>query len=329
MKQKARVRAALSLERPERPPTGWWGHTFREEWSPQALAAATVARQRAYGLDFVKLQPRACCFAEAFGSEYRPSGDERTKPVLVSPAVTSMADWSRLPSVNAEAPALHDQVEVVRMVTAELGPEVPVIQTVFSPLTVAGYLIGEDRSRAVAELREQPEAVGASLERIADALSDFAARSVAAGAAGIFYAISGYASEDLLSREEYLTLALPHDRRVLAAVPPDAWFNVLHLCGARIHFDLASALDVHAVSWSVHERGNPSLAEGRDRGRRAVMGGLDHAGTLVRGSSEAVREEARAAVRSTGGRGLLLAPGCSVPPEAPEENLRAVTQSVV
>ena len=328
MDSQARVRAALKLGRPDRPPVGWWGHTYREEWSPRDLARVTVARQRGYGWDFVKLQPRACCFAQAFGSKYRPSGDARVKPILLRPAVTAPEDWSRLPSIDGGAPPLRDQVEALRKVVQAVGPSVPVIQTVFSPLTVAGYLVGEERPRAVDELRERPEQVGAALERIADALADFAAWSMAAGAAGIFYAVSGYASSDLLSMEEYERLALPHDRRVLASVAGQAWFNVLHLCGARIHFELAAALAPHAVSWSVHEAGNPSLAEGRVRSGLAVMGGLDQEGTLVRGSPRAVFEEARAAVSGTEGAGLLLAPGCSVPPEAPEENLWAVTRSV-
>ena len=328
MNPQARVRATLALEALDRPPVAWWGHTYREEWSPRELAAVTVARQRSYGWDSVKLQPRACCFAQAFGSEYRPSGEPNAAPVLVRPAVTGPEDWSRLPSADPRVPALADQVDALAMVADELGPSVPVIQTVFSPLTVAGFLIGEDRPRMAEELRRRPEEVGPALERIADALADFAERSVAAGAAGIFYAISDFASEDLLSMAEYEEFAFPHDHRVLAAVPEGAWFNVLHLCGPRLRFELASALDVQAVSWSIHEPGNPSLAEGRARSGRAVMGGLDQARTLVRGSPEEVLEEGRAAVTGTEGVGLLLAPGCSIPPEAPEANLRAITATV-
>jgi len=325
MEPKARVRAALSLERPDRPPAAWWGHTYREEWSPRNLAAVTVARQREYGWDFVKLQPRACCFAQAFGREYRPSEDFRSAPVVVSPPVTTPDEWLRLPSADATAPSLLGQVEALRLIVEELGPSVPVIQTVFSPLTVAGYMVDEDRRWMAGQLREHPGEVGAALQRIAGALADFAALSVKTGAAGIFYAISGYASADLLTVEEYERLALPHDLSVLARIPNDAWFNVLHLCGPRIHFGLVSALRSHAVSWSVHEPGNPSLAEGRSRSGRAVMGGIDQIHTLVEGTPEAVLEETRAAVSSTDGVGLLLAPGCSVPPEAPKENLRAVT----
>jgi uroporphyrinogen decarboxylase len=328
MDPQTRVRVALSLERPDRPPAGWWGHAYREEWSARELAEVTVARQRAFEMDFVKLQPRACCFAEAFGSEYRPSGEDGVGPVLVRSAVTSSQDWPQLPSVDAGAPALRDQVDALAMVVDRLGPTVPVIQTVFSPLTVAGYLVGKDPARTISELRVHPDEVAGALERITDALADFAARSVAAGAAGIFFAISRFASEDHLSAQEYEREVLAYDRRVLAALPDTAWFNVLHLCGPRVHFGLAAALDAQAVSWSIHEAGNPSLAEGLARSGRAVMGGLDHAGALAVGSPPAVRAQGRLAVSSTDGAGLLLAPDCSVPHDAPERNLHALMQSV-
>jgi uroporphyrinogen decarboxylase len=328
MEPEARVRTALSLGRPDRPPFAWWGHTYAEEWSPRDLAAVTVSRQRAYGWDFVKLQPRASCFAEAFGSEYRRSGDPTAGPVLLRPAVAEPEDWSRLPAVDGAVPALGDQVEALRRVADVLAPSVPVIQTVFSPLMVAAYLVGEDRPQMARELREQPDRVGSALERVAEALAHFAVRSIEAGAAGIFYAISAFASEDLLTAADYQELVLPHDRRVIEAVPAAAWFNVLHLCGPRQRFELSSELDVQAVSWSIHEPGNPSLPEGLSRTGRAVMGGIDQGTTLDRGAAHDVLEQGRDAVATTGGAGILLAPGCSVPPGVPEQNLRAIGASV-
>lgn len=328
MQPEARVRAAVARERPDRPPFGWWGHTYRQEWSPRELAGVTIERQRAFGWDFVKLQPRACCFAEAFGAEYRPSGRADAGPELVLPAVRDAADWPRVPAVDATVPPLADQVEALRLVVDALGPSVPVIQTVFSPLMVAGYLVGEDRPRIARELLERPDAVAPALERIAETLADFVVRSVDAGAAGVFYAISGFASAELLAADDYEDLALPHDRRVVASIPSRAWFDVLHLCGPRQRFDLARRLDLPVVSWSIHEPGNPSLAEGGGLADRPVMGGIDHVSALVRGTPGEVGEQARAAVEGTGGRGLLLAPGCSVPPAAPEANLRAMAAGI-
>jgi len=320
-----RIRATLIGERPDRPAAAWWGHTYREEWSAADLARVTAARQREFGWDLVKLQPRACCFAQAFGSEYRPDPEFRDAPALVRPAVPTIDDWGRLPVVDASAPPLREQTDALRAVAADLGPDVPVIQTVFSPLTVAGYLAGEDRARTARELRERPEVVIPSLMRIAETLAGFVRESIAAGAAGVFFAVSGFASTNLLDADEYRRLVLPSDRVVLDAIPGGAWLNVLHLCGPRLSFELVNDLPSQVVSWSVHQPGNPSLAEGRLVAARAVMGGIDHELTMVSGPPADVRAEREAAIAGTGGAGLIVAPGCSVPPEAPEANLRAVT----
>ncbi len=322
------MEAVLAGGSADRTPAGSWGHTYREEWSPQALARITVERQRRFGWDFVKFQPRASCFAEAFGSEYRPSNHALRAPKLVRHAVQSLDDWDRVGADAAGHPALADQVESIRLVCAELGPDVPVVQTVFSPMSAAGYLVGKDKRRAVRQLRENPEVVGAALRRIAQAMADFSRRSVEAGAAGIFYAISGYASRDVMKLDEYERLLLPYDLAVLDELPRQAWFNIVHMCGSHLNFELVRQLPVSVVSWSVQNQGNPTLAEGRERGGKPVMGGMAQAGTLHHGSVEDVMGQARDAVRETDGKGFILAPGCSVRPGARNDNLVAMMKAV-
>jgi uroporphyrinogen decarboxylase len=326
MDGRGRVEAAVAMGVADRPPVGAWGHTYREEWSPADLAAVTVERARQFGWDFVKFQPRATCFAEAFGSVYKPAGHRLKGPVMVSAPVPDLEAWRAVSERNPKA--LHDQAESVGMVARELGPGVPVIQTVFSPLTVAGYLVGKSKSRVVRELRKNPELVRPALERIADALVDFAKRSVKAGAAGVFYAISGYASKDAMPEDVYRDLVLPLDVAFLERLPREAWFNAVHLCGSHLHFGLARDLPAQVVSWSVHNQGNPSLVEGRTISGRAVMGGLGQRGSLLYGPPAEVEAEARRAVAATGGRGLLLAPGCSVPTRARDVNLAAMVAAV-
>jgi len=167
-----------------------------------------------------------------------------------------------------------------------------------------------------------------ALDRIAGTLIDFSLRSIEAGAAGVFYAISGYASAGMMTAEEYDRWLFPLDERILGALPRSAWFNVLHLCRGQLHFDIARRLPVQAISWSVADAGNPSLAEGRKLSGKAVMGGLGHRTTLYRGTPEEVVSEARKALHETGGERFLLAPGCSVPPGARAENLVAMMKAV-
>jgi len=325
---RSRVEAALKGAKVDRPPAAAWGHTYREEWSPEALAKVTVQRARRYGWDFVKFQPRASSFAEAFGARYQSAGHSLRAPKELEHPIHGHQDWLGLKPADANAPSLAEQVEAVRLTVAELGPDIPVLQTVFSPITVAGYLVGKDKRRAVRDLRRNPDEVLPALERIADAMIDFSLRSVEAGAAGIFYAISGYASVGMMTAAEYDRWLYPLDERVLIALPKSAWFNVLHLCRGQLHFDIARRLPVQAVSWSVTDAGNPSLAEGRKLSGKAVMGGLGHRTTLYRGTPEEVVSEARKALHETGGERFLLAPGCSVPPGARAENLVAMMKAV-
>jgi len=326
MDGRARVEAALAMGVGDRPPVGAWGHTYREEWKPEYLASVTIERAQRFGWDFVKFQPRATCFAEAFGSVYEPAGHRLKGPVLVSAAVPDLESWHDVALVNRKA--LDDQVAALGQVARELGSVVPVIQTVFSPLTVAGYLVGKSKSRVVRELRKHPELVGPALTRIGDALVDFASRSVKAGAAGVFYAISGYASKDAMPENVYRELVLPHDLHLLQRLPAKAWFNAVHLCGSNLHFGLARDLPAQAVSWSIHNQGTPWLAEGRTMSGRAVMGGMGQRASLRYGPPGEVEAEARRAIAATEGRGLLLAPGCSVSPQTRDANLAAMISAV-
>jgi uroporphyrinogen decarboxylase len=317
---RARVEAALAGGDVDRPPAGAWGHRYRDEWSPDKLAEATIDRARRFGWDFVKFQPRATFFAEAFGAPYRSAGHALRRPVLDEPPVKGLDDWAGVRLVNREV--MDEQVRSLGAVASGLGDRVPVLQTVFSPLSVASYLVGRENRRMVRELRQHPEVVQPAMERIADALIDFSRASVEAGAAGVFYAISGFASPDSMPAAVYEELVLPLDRRILEALPAAAWCNVLHLCGSHITVDVARKLPVQVLSYSIHNQGNPSLGEARRASGKAVMGGLEQRRTLVGGPPDAIEEQVRAAKAETdGGRGLLLAPGCSVPPQAPDRNL--------
>lgn len=327
MDSRTRVEAALALDVADRPPVGAWGHDFVAEWSPAELAGATVAAQSKFGWDFIKFQPRASCFAEAFGAEWKPSGERLKDPIQIKPAVTDPEELAQIARPVNQA-ALDDQNESLAKIVAEVDPRVPVIQTVFSPLTVVDYLIGRKSGVLLHELGERPHLILRAMNRIADALIEFANGAISAGAAGVFFAISGFASRDSISLLDYRDAVLRYDRKVLDGVDSRAWFNVLHICGTNIHFELASELPAHAVSWSIHDDGNPSLGDGIKMSGRPAMGGLGQKTTLINGAQEEIAEETRRALKANGGRGILVAPGCSVPPVVAHEALMAISATV-
>jgi uroporphyrinogen decarboxylase len=131
-----------------------------------------------------------------------------------------------------------------------------------------------------------------------------------------------------MAESVYRELLLPYDVNVLRQLPTEAWFNVVHLCGSNLNFGLTREMPAQAISWSVHNQGNPSLAQGRETSGRPVMGGLGQRASLLYGPPAEVEAEARNAVEETGGRGLLLAPGCSVPTRAKDANLAAMVTAI-
>ena len=83
------------------------------------------------------------------------------------------------------------------------------------------------------------------------------------------------------------------------------------------------------ISWDSRVRGNPSLAQLRMLTDKTLLTGVDHEGTMTRGPAEAVRDEARAAVRDSGGTRFILGPGCAVPAAAPREHYQAAREAVL
>lgn len=319
-----RVFAALRGDAADRVPVSAWWHHFQREWAPETLAAATLEEYRRYGWDFIKVNPRATYYAEDWGARFRPRPD--ASPELIEPAVRSAEDLDRIRPLDVTQGAYGEQLAALGIIARELAGEAPFLQTVFSPLAVMSRLAG---SAALVRrlMEESPRRLLAALEAVAETLADYARACLAEGAAGIFFATVEWGSQDAISPELYDRFARPFDLRVLEAVR-EAPFNVLHVCRGNNHLERLLDYPVSAFHWDARAPGNPSLAAIAARTDRALMGGVSQERTLRSGAPEAVAAEARDALRQTGGRRFLLAPGCSIDPRTPEANLRAMLEAV-
>ena len=328
MERGERVRQALAGGPVDRPPISFWWHSFTRENDAETLAAETAAQFRQYGWDLIKIQSRATSFAEGWGLGYRPSTAPDVPPVVTERPVRAAADLRRIRPLDPTVGALGEQLALLRLVRRAVGPDVPVIQTVFAPAMVLSYLLepahGEE-SPLPELIRGHGTDVHAALRAIRDTMAGYARESVAAGADGIFFAVKA-AAADQMTRAEYEEFGLPYDRAVLDAAA-GGWLNMLHLCGPRLYFDVVDGLPTPLVNWAL-DPGNPTLAAGRDRSRRAVIGGVTPKPGLRDLSPEQVDAEVTAAIADTDGVRMMIGPGCSIPPETPEANLRAANAAV-
>jgi len=322
MDKRERVKAALAGRPVDRVPVGFWGHDFLREWTPQGLADAMVESVQRYDIDYLKVNPRATYYAEAWGCRYRPSGDPALGPETEAWVLKSADELGSIRPLDIGSGPFGEQLEALRLIGHRLAGETPFIQTVFSPLSVLGRLANGDLSAVREYMRDFAPALHGALAAIAETLARYTAACLKAGADGIFFATVDWGTLDSCGPEQYAEFGRPYDMRVLK-VARGGSFNVLHVC--RQNNMLVDLLDypVQAFNWAAALPGNPSLAEVLSKTDKAVMGGLNERTTLLKGSPSEVQGEARAALTETAGRRFLLAPGCSISPQTPEANLRA------
>ena len=300
-----RVTSALKGDEVDRPPFSFWYHFGLQHMSGHKHAEAELDFYRAYDLDFLKVM-----------SDYPyplPVGLE---------AVAAGEDWRRIEPISPDNKCWSQQLSALSRINDAIGKEAMFIETIFSTWTVARRLA---RSGGLTAARNRnPETLLAAMDAISSSLAAYAKEVLNRGAAGIFLSL-GAATADVMTAEEYETWGRPFDLRILEAVR-DAPFNVLHIHGARIHFDAVLDYPVSALNWS-HFATAPSLSEGRMRSGKTVLGGIDEA-RASHVSAPEISEQVNNAICEVGTRGLIVTPGCSVPTDTRERSLREVKVAV-
>ena len=140
MTPRDRVWAALLGEPVDRPPVSFWGHVYHRESTAQELVDHTLERYERYGWDWIKLNPRKHYHVEPWGVRYRYPGTPDVKPKLEAWPIAAGDDWATIREVPHDQGALGEQLEAVRMLRARLPQDVPVVQTVFTPLAILGEM---------------------------------------------------------------------------------------------------------------------------------------------------------------------------------------------
>ena len=323
MNHRERLEACLAGAKTDRPPVALWRHFPVDDQNSGSLASATLDFQNSYDFDLVKVTPASSFCVKDWGVNDEWRGDpEGTRDYTIR-VIRRPEDWASLPVLDPGKGYLADQITCLKQILLGLDRNIPVIQTIFSPLSQAKNLVGRDS--LIVHLRQNPQAVHAGLKIIAQSTQRFIEAAVKTGIAGIFYAVQ-HAQYRLLSRQEYLEFGKPYDLQLLETTQ-GLWLNMLHLHGEDVMFDLLADYPVAVINW--HDRDTPpSLRRGQDRFPGVVCGGLQREKTMVLGSPEDVIEEARDAIQATGGERFILGTGCVVPVTAPRANLQAARHSV-
>jgi len=312
-----RIQVCLAGEMPDQTPVALWRHFPVDDQSPETLAAAQVAFQRVYDFDLVKVTPASSFCLRDWGAEDEWRGNPEGTRQYTKHVITQPQDWERLPSLDPTATHLAGQLACLRQIRSGVGPNTPMLQTIFNPLAQAKNLAGNET--LLVHLRKYPDAVLKGLQTIAITTQHFIEAALDTGIDGIFYAVQ-HAQATLLNEDEFKHFSQSLDLQILEYAQ-DLWCNMLHLHGEDVYFEQLSKYPAQIINW--HDRETPpSLSEAQKIFKGVVCGGLSR-DALVYKTAQEVRKEKEDAIQQTGGRKLILSTGCVVPVIAPHGNIMA------
>lgn len=318
-----RLETCLSGQKPDRVPITLWRHFPVDDQRAEKLAAATLAFQKTFDFDLVKVSPASSFSVKDWGSKDEWRGATEGTREYTQWAIKQPEDWGKLAVLDPHKGYLGAQLECLKMLKRELDPDTPFIQTIFNPLSQVKYLVGA--ANLTAHLRQYPDALHEGLKTITESTIRFIEAAIQTGISGVFFAVQ-HAQYSMLTHDEYKQFGQTYDLQALEATK-DLWLNMVHLHGMHVMFDIVSKYPVQIINW--HDRETyPSLKEGKKLFPGVVCGGLTRERSIVYGDAEQVEAEAREAILATEGQRLLLGTGCVVPIIAPYGNIMAARKSV-
>ena len=319
--KRKRLEAAIAGEPVDRLPVALWRHWPGDDQDAAALAAAHLKWQADYDWDLLKVGPASSYSVVDWGVEDRWDGHIEGTRTTTRYAVTQPADWEALRPTDPGQGMLATQIEALRLIGQALRGEVPFIATIFSPLSMAKHLAGNEV--LLSHMRAHPDALHRGLATLTDSIGAFIDAARATGIAGIYYAVQ-HAAYPLLSRDEFAAFGRPYDRRVLGSAA-DLWCNMVHLHGTRVMFDLVADYPAPLLNWHDRETGI-SLRDGLARIPGAASGGVSQ-WTIHRDRSDELLAEVADARAQTGDRRLVLGTGCVIMTTTPLFNIRAFREA--
>src|SRR5260370_9163339 len=112
---------------------------------------------------------------------------------------------------------------------------------------MAKCVVGKKSEQVLQTIREDRRAMHAALRVITETFTTYAIACLQQGASGIFYATNGWASEGMLTADQYREFGEQYDLEFLDAIKSRSKFNILHNCGSHIYFYLPPPHPPHAI----------------------------------------------------------------------------------
>lgn len=328
-----RIRAMVEKKEVDRPGVSAWKHFHEEDRVIPDMVKRTIAFEEQNQWDFVKVMANGVYVQEQYGADIRWSRDGIEFPTTLRRVVNSPRGFRELKSVDVKTGPIHREVEVVKRLIAHYGGKVPVVATVFTPLTYAQELYNgfQNPYPFIDLVRYYGEDLKEGLKVLTDLTYRIIDEFVKAGADGIFYSTQ-FGNNLQMTPELYDEFGVPSDLQAFEPAVGKSWFNILHIHGnTELFFDKFLEYPLEAFNWQSTVT-NVSLADAVKKTDKILIGGIDcdHDFCVADRNQlqEQILQKVRAAVDAVPANRLIIAPGCALPNNVPEFRFNTLKEAL-
>jgi MtaA/CmuA family methyltransferase len=295
--------------------------------NPRSLADSVIRYYEQFRPDAVWLSADTWVTAEAMGAAVSFPGPEQPLAGTGELCVRSMADIERIGPPNPKTQGRWPlMLEALRWIEAAIGKEAFIVACFDQyPFSVACALMGIQQVMTL--LIDDPPVIESLMAKCSEYTIAYARALAEVGADMLS---GGDSPAGLIGPRLYREVALPFEKRVIAALKSHLSIPLsLHICGNAMPIladmvtcgadvlELDQQVDIEATCKIVP----PEIA---------IWGNLDPVRLLAQGSPEEVRSETEGLIRTVrrcGHERFVVSSGCTLAPDTPHENLRALIEA--
>ena len=294
--------------------------------SGEAMAEGHIKAWREYGHDLVILENGTVALAQACGCQVEYIAG--SAPVHIAPAINSLDEIDKLVIPDPyKAHPLVENLKATRLVCNEIGKQAFIMgRADQGPFSLASMLLGvQDFLMALADPNNKEKLhrlLAFSLEvvyRYAVAQSEQGAQITSIGES-----LSG---PDVTSPKMYKEYEWGYARRLTERLKEKNIPLAYHICGngTRIVGDMT---ETGAAVLELDYKCDLQKIKQATQGKTTILGVIDPSGVLALGTPALVTEKVREELEILApGGGLILGPGCALPPITPPENIHTLIEA--
>lgn len=324
MTKRERIQNTLNGGEVDKVAFSMWTHLPHVDLNERLLAEETYKFYKEYDIDFIKTMNNGMYSIEDYGciidfSEIIKGGVAK---VVESPILT-YEDWEKIKLINIYEGAVNREInslKKLKKILEENNDDVPILFTVFSPLTTAMKLSKNKIFQHISE--GKIELVHKALENITETTKQLIREVKKIGIDGVFFATQ-LADYLKLDKNIYVEYGKKYDLEVLKAVE-DLWFNVLHAHGDDVMFDILKDYPVQVLNWHIWES-FPDIKRVSFTQTKTILGGLVRA-DITNKKYNKVSNHIFNTLISTKGKKIILSPGCVIRYPLDKEFLKFVKE---